>query len=512
MFRVSGVETAPIVGVCLATVSAIFVKVSFQSKNKLRLDRSIPDFDDEPVGPVEQTTGTLSAVYKQERAFPLLLLGFSLLAWAGLQLWNVYEKTSFNFKGFYLASGLIFFMQTVLAVLHRPYKAKQAGDDKHVVVLIPAYNESEIALRHCLESLLAQTRRPDEVHVVDDGSKQSYAKLKKWFTAEAAAAGVAVTWVKKRKNLGKRAAHATGLQKVKARDNTIIVTVDSDGILDKHAIREGLKPFEDTHVESVAGLLLTKNLRSSLLTRITDLIFLGMQQLIDRSAMSELNSVLVNSGSLAFYRMPVIADALANGYTHERFLGRHVEFSDDSFLTLFALLKGKTVQQPTAMVFSDMPQRMSHHVRQQMRWMRGSFIRSFWRIRYLPVLSWGFIRQLVGWITLLVNTTILVEILFVLPIEKHAPIPAIVFVIPVALGFIQSARYFTIVRSDVPLRAQIGIFLLSPIAAVWSIVVLRAFRVWGMITCWKTGWGTRHKVEIEHDEQLTLEPITEEVE
>jgi hyaluronan synthase len=31
---------------------------------------------------------------------------------------------------------------------------------------------------------------------------------------------------------------------------------------------------------------------------------------------------------------------------------------------------------------------------------------------------------------------------------------------------------------------------------VWAFTVLRALRVYGMATCWKTGWGTRETVEV----------------
>ncbi|MFC2285945.1 MAG: hypothetical protein ACFNLH_10860, partial [Corynebacterium matruchotii] len=49
--------------------------------------------------------------------------------------------------------------------------------------------------------------------------------------------------------------------------------------------------------------------------------------------------------------------------------------------SLFALLHGRTVQQPSAFAFAWMPDRWSHHYRQQERWFRGSFIRGLWRIR-----------------------------------------------------------------------------------------------------------------------------------
>jgi len=43
-------------------------------------------------------------------------------------------------------------------------------DQKRVVAIVPAYNESVEALKSCIESLFNQTRKPDMVYVVDDGS------------------------------------------------------------------------------------------------------------------------------------------------------------------------------------------------------------------------------------------------------------------------------------------------------------------------------------------------------
>ena len=428
------------------------------------------------------------------RPLPLVLITLGIAAWITGQVWIVYHRSSFDFEAFYLGSGVVLIIQLLLAVAHRPYKSVDK-DEGHVVVIVPVYNEHAHSLRSCLEALLKQTRLPDEIHVVDDGSNENYTKVRTWFKRTAKMSGVGVVWIRQ-KNQGKRAAHVTALANIETEENTIIVTVDSDSAVDYKAIEEGLKPFKDAAVESVAGLVLARNVNTNLLSRITDMLFVGMQQLIDRSAMSELNSVLVNSGALAFYRMSAVSDALNNGYANETFMGRKVGFSDDSFLTLFALLRGKTVQQPTAIVFVDMPITFSHHYRQQMRWMRGSFIRSLWRLRYLPVMSWALLRQLVGFLMLFVNTTILIELLFVLPLTHHRAPPLTLLLIPLGLGFVQSARYFTVERSDVTISGEIVQFLLAPLASLYSIVVMRGFRFYGMLTCLKTGWNTRQEVEI----------------
>ena len=66
-------------------------------------------------------------------------------------------------------------------------------------------------------------------------------------------------------------------------------------MLDAEALHEIVQPFSDPRVMSVAGVILAINNRENLLARVTDVIFVG-QQLIDRSFMSRLGSVMVNSG------------------------------------------------------------------------------------------------------------------------------------------------------------------------------------------------------------------------
>jgi hyaluronan synthase len=67
--------------------------------------------------------------------------------------------------------------------------------------------------------------------------------------------------------------------------------------------------------------------------------------------MGRLGCVLVNSGNFSLYRTRMIKEAIP-AYENETFAGRPVQFSDDSMLTLFAHLNGRTVQQPSSFAFT----------------------------------------------------------------------------------------------------------------------------------------------------------------
>src|SRR3546814_378296 len=142
-----------------------------------------------------------------------------------------------------------------------------------------------------------------------------------------------------------------------------------------------------------------------------------------------MGSVLVNSGPLAAYRAPVVRDNL-DSYLNERFMGRPVMFSDDSLLTLYALLRGRAVQQPSAVVFTALPERASHFLRMYLRWMRGSTIRSVWRMRYLPVNRWAYWAHLLRWFQVALSTAVLTWLLLVEPaVYGHTP-PASFLIVP----------------------------------------------------------------------------------
>src|SRR3712207_8979894 len=50
------------------------------------------------------------------------------------------------------------------------FRSQRALDGLHVAALVPAYNEDPAALRACLASMIGQSRRPQTIVVVDDGS------------------------------------------------------------------------------------------------------------------------------------------------------------------------------------------------------------------------------------------------------------------------------------------------------------------------------------------------------
>lgn len=411
-----------------------------------------------------------------------------------VQLSTPHELSATNLALVWLVSFGALTWTNLLAVLERPRKTTSAQNEKldtlHVTVLVPAYNEDINLLKGCIQSMFDQTRKPNSVVVVDDGSTVDYSPVQTWLKSLPDRHSIDIQWVRTA-NGGKRHAQGVGIERTP--EAHVYVTVDSDTVLDPKAIAEGLKPFIDSNVSAVAGVCLPINVSDNLLTRFTGL-WETIWQLTERSAQSTLGCVTVNSGILAFYKAPVIRRYLS-AYLNETFFGREVKYSDDSLMTLYSMMHGKTIQQPTSICFSAVPNKYSHHLRRYTRWMRGSFIRTWWRFKYLPMRRYIYWLHLFRWIQFGISTTVVTYLVVTGVLYKPELLPYLI-VIPVAVGYLQSLRYLTIQRNDEGKLNRFVTFMTAPIAILWSLTALRVVKYYAIATCFNNKWGTRSKQEL----------------
>jgi len=384
-------------------------------------------------------------------------------------------------------------LQLVLAWCQRPFTVNRRQraelDQLRVTVVIPCYNEDAKILDRTIASLMRQTRLPDHIEVVDDGSTVDYTEIREWWL-DNSPRGVRFSWVRQR-NAGKK--HAQAVTFTSDHDAHIFVTIDSDSALDRRAIEEGLKPFADPRVVSVAALATAIKIDKNLLTRAIghrSLVF----QLFAMSAQSVARgSVLINPGAFSLYWAPLIRK-IVPAYLGETFFGTPVTLGDDTALTMFALLHGRAVHQPTAVSMPVYPETLTHHLRQWTRWMRASTIRMLWRIRYLPILSYGWFFTVYTICALFTSVAITLAIPLAWPATESLVFASLVALVvwPWAI----SLRLATVHRSDQSfLNKFIGVALL-PVAALWYLIVLRQWRFYGIATCWRQSWVTREQVEV----------------
>ncbi len=430
---------------------------------------------------------------------PVLLL--IIAAWSARHLYENYlavsDPSDHGFAFLWTITFLPLVWHLALSWCERPFNAtdeQQAQLDRLRITLnVPVYNEDPTVLRTVLQSVLQQTRPVQRIQVVNDGSREHVEELmevRAWWLEQAGRHPASqLEWVDV-PNGGKRHAQVTTF-----RDDgsDIFATMDSDTVLDSKCVAEGLKPFARPDVTSVASIILAYNNRDWFV-RLTDAWLLAFQLTV-RGAMSRLGCVLVNSGNFSMYRAEVIRTAIPS-YESEHFLGHPVQFSDDSLLTLFAHLEGRTVQQPSSYAFTVLPSTVSHHLRQQLRWMRGSTIRSVWRFRYLPLRSFGYWEHLVSWINFVIITAAFAVIFVVAPLFGGLHVTLLMLSLSVLVCYTVGIKYLTVARDDQGFGFQVVTLLFAPVMLAWTALVLRPLRLFAILTCYRTGWGTRSKVEV----------------
>lgn len=382
-------------------------------------------------------------------------------------------------------------IQLVLAWRDQPWtvtpEQQRRLDRMSVTVNIPVYNEDPELIDRALFALFRQTRLPQRVQVVDDGSGVDYWSIANYWEANHPR-GVDFSWIRQ-ENRGKRHAQARTFY---YDDADIFVTLDSDTALERHAIEEGLKPFADRRVQSVAGLELAFNQNHNWLTRVNGCRQLAWQ-LSSCASLSKMGNVLVNRGTYALYRAAVVRDNM-DAYLAEDFFGHTVRFGDDSMLTTYALGRGRAVQQTSAIQLTMYPENVDHHLRQWTRWMRSSTIRTFWRIRHLPLTSYGWWTTVLNLWLFFASTIASVAALLMWPVAHEFILDAVAA--PVIWMYLSAVRNFIVNRSDETVADQLDTFMLIPVSFAWLLTVLKPLRFWGMSTCWRVGWGTRSKVEV----------------
>ena len=297
-------------------------------------------------------------------------------------------------------------------------------------------------------------------------------------------------WIRQ-ENQGKKHAQAAAFRAVPAAD--IYATMDSDSALEQRAIEEGLKPFASRDVTSVAGLEMAYNLTTNLLTRAMGLRSLAFQ-LFAMSAQSVAGgNVVINPGAFSLYRGWLIHQSLP-AYLGETFFGVPVTLGDDTALSMYSLLHGRAVHQPTAVSMPVYPVTLSHHLRQWTRWMRASTIRTLWRIRYLRVRSYAWWFVVYQQYAFFASAAVSLAVPFAWPATRN-----LVFASGIALvawPLAVALRLVTVSRSDLRWPSWLASTALLPFAALWYLLVLRQIRFYGMATCHRQGWVTRKKVEV----------------
>ncbi|MEU8280171.1 glycosyltransferase family 2 protein [Microbispora bryophytorum] len=344
-----------------------------------------------------------------------------------------------------------------------------------VVCIVPAYNESTEALNSTIAALLNSSRPPDEIHVVDDGSATPAVRFAHPFV-----------WWHRRENGGKREAQAFVLRELRwARDHgrgraDYILTVDSDSVVDPHAIRHLLCAMSDPRVQAATGLPMLRNRTKNLLTRLLDLEMVSAC-LTQRAARSRMGVVAPCSGALSLYRAELVLDNL-DDYLASGTVG------DDRRLTHYALQRGQTVAVDEAHVFTDMPESVRGAYRQRTRWYRSYWIYALWEISHLRALpaAWRIYAMVMS----ALNPIALAWLCIGTPLAGR-PFPWEGALYWLGLTYVIGFRY-AMRRPGVPTTSRFATWLLgTPFLLLLQYGVIRPAMWHAALTATRTGWVTR---------------------
>src|SRR3990170_50292 len=243
----------------------------------------------------------------------------------------------------------------VAALSSRPSPERRGSlDDDRVTVLIAGHNEED-SIERCVHSLREESRPPDEIIVVSDGSTDRMPEKLRQLQERGLIAESHCTQVRS----GKSAALNLALRRA---TGDIVIIVDCDCTFERHALARILEPFADPRTGAVAGNIVVRNATRSLITA-----FQAIEYLITisqgKQAADLTNQMSCVSGAFGAFRRVAI----------DRVGGLDAGGGEDLDLTLRLRKAGwRTLFAPEAVCYTNVPETLAVLVRQRFRWERDA--------------------------------------------------------------------------------------------------------------------------------------------
>ena len=247
---------------------------------------------------------------------------------------------------------LAFFSVAVCSFL--PMKPRNEARASRVTVVIAGHNE-EKSIERCVLCLREQTRPPDEIIVISDGSTDGMPQKLPELRDRGLIQEAHCTQLR----AGKSAATNLGFGRA---TGNIVINVDCDCTFDRHAIEEMVRPFADAQVGAVVGNIVVRRPHANLVSgfqAIEYLITISQGKLAENLT----DHVTCISGAFGAFRRIAI----------ERVGGLDSGGGEDLDLTLRLRASGwKMVFAPNATCYTDPPATLGALARQRFRWERDA--------------------------------------------------------------------------------------------------------------------------------------------
>jgi cellulose synthase/poly-beta-1,6-N-acetylglucosamine synthase-like glycosyltransferase len=251
----------------------------------------------------------------------------------------------------------------------RRFDEARTGWEPTVAIVVPLFNEGR-SIYDTIVSLLALDYPPEKlrVTVVDDCSTDdSY----EWACRAAALHPERVRVLRNPHNMGKRKGINHAVRQ--STEAELIVSVDSDVLVDAGAVRELVARFTAPDIAAVGGRVHVSNPNDNWLSRMQTIKYFFGQELLKNLERS-LQSVLCLSGCLTAYRRSVLLE-LEPILEHRNAFGVAIKYGEDRFLTRQIVKAGyRTLLTMDAFCFTKAPTTLTAYFNQQLRWKRSNII------------------------------------------------------------------------------------------------------------------------------------------
>jgi len=408
-----------------------------------------------------------------------------------------------------LFSGLVFmalfivltfiFLVTLAAFFKKRTWAR--GNEPKVSIVIPCYNE-EKNIGACLEAVnnADYPKEKLEVIVVDDGSSDRSIAIAKGFN------GVRVI---EQKHRGKVEALNYGASKA---TGEIVITLDSDVLIDGNALKNMVSPFSDPKIGAVSGVANVKNGNRNMLSAFQAIEYAYLSLIMD-SFSTVFGTSFLFCGAFAAFRKEVLA---AIGGFNKR-----TEAEDFDIILQVKRAGYKTLSMKSAVGRTIVPHEILPLFRQRARWWNGIlqslrknsdmlrpkygivimlifFIQLFWLVYSfiaIPIITY----QIFYWIPY--NSSTLFDLFFYLfrwfnligPFYAIYMLPqwgiSIVSIFGIMSGFITLFMIllsFRAFREKIDIRKSIGVFFFFPYTLLMNLMIISG----AVAYAFKRGKGT----------------------
>jgi cellulose synthase/poly-beta-1,6-N-acetylglucosamine synthase-like glycosyltransferase len=393
---------------------------------------------------------------------------------------------------------VVFVNRYVAGIILRVVRGKQwdeVRDDYEptVTAVIPMFNEGS-AIKETLQSLLDSAYPHSKLSVIcvdDCSSDDSYEHAREI----AKKSGGRLKVMRNLTNQGKR---RSIIRATREADSEIIVSVDSDVVVDDDAIRQLVRRFTDDRIAAVGGWVDVRNKHDNWLTRM-QVVKYWYSYFFMKNLEWGFRRVMCLSGCLTAYRRRVLVE-LEPVLMNRSVLGVPIKYGEDRFLTRQIVKAGYlTTMTLSARCRTFVPNTITGYFSQQLRWRRSNIVdysggfSHVWRLN--PVLAIHFFS--------LFALLLVYPIAIVRALAAHKFFPALVLHTEAVVFFGILYRWRT---RKLPKSERVGPLAFIPLSLLMP-VTYALLTPLAMFTLDTASWETRNHEEAE-PEPLP-EPIRE---